>query len=73
MLDVKISVCNQKNTCFDCDNTDCWHQGKKSADCPKYTCDRQGVGFLNCEHCAFVDRIIKDERERYKAESEGKE
>ena len=67
---ISIRECNRKNTCFDCADTDCLHQGKKSADCPKYVCDRPGHGFFNCENCAFVDRIIKDEREKYKAESE---
>lgn len=57
-----ITECKRKNTCYDCDNERCLHHGKKEADCPKYRCDRQGDGFMECEHCAFIDRFIDDIR-----------
>ena len=56
---VEIKECKRKNTCYDCDNERCWHHGKKEADCPKYHCDRQGDGFLNCDNCGFIDRFIE--------------
>lgn len=65
-----ISECTRNIPCIDCDNMACFHQGKKESDCPKYHCDRQGDGFLNCEHCGFIDGFIQEERQRYKAESE---
>ena len=68
---MELKECNRKNSCFDCDNTKCYHAGKKEADCPKYRCNRDGYGFLNCDNCAFVDRIIKSERQIYKVEIAG--
>ena len=64
MSDVKISQCKKKIPCIDCDDTECWHNGKKSADCPKYRCDREGEGYLNCDNCALVDRIVDNMRKR---------
>lgn len=65
-----VGECTRKNTCYDCDNKECCLHGKKESDCPKYRCDRKDTGFLNCSHCSFVDLVIKNERQRYRAESE---
>ena len=62
MSDIEIGICEKEIPCIDCDDSKCWHWGKKEADCPKYRCDRQGDGFLNCDNCAFVDRIIDSMR-----------
>jgi hypothetical protein len=57
-----ISECTRNIPCIDCDNTACFHQGKKESDCPKYRCDRQGDGFMECDRCEFIDRFIEDIR-----------
>ena len=63
--ELTLTECISRNTCYDCDNEACLLHGKKEADCPKYRCDRQGDGFLNCDHCAFINRFILDMREEY--------
>lgn len=65
-----ISECTRNIPCIDCDETKCIFQGKKESDCPKYHCDRQGDGFMNCDNCGFIDKFIKEERQRYQKESE---
>lgn len=67
---MKIGECTRKNTCYDCDNKECYLHGKKESDCPKYYCDQEGNGYHNCNHCSFIDWFIDDERQRYKSESE---
>ena len=39
-LDVKITECTLPVMCKDCTVAECWHHGKREADCPKYECDR---------------------------------
>jgi len=63
--EVSFSICNKRNTCFDCDNTKCWHCGDKGADCPKWTCDNP-KGIDNCDDCEFIDQYIEDERKMWK-------
>ena len=63
---VTMSECTRKNTCYDCDNKNCWFHGKKEADCPKYHCDNDIED--DCEHCAFIDAYIEEERKRYAEE-----
>ena len=60
-----VNECTRNNTCFDCDNVKCLLHGKKLSDCPRYHCERQGEGFMNCDSCAFIDRFIENERRRY--------
>lgn len=62
-----LKECNRKNTCFDCDNTKCYHAGKKEADCPKYRCDMPEPITNDCEHCLWLDRWYKS----VKAEIQG--
>ena len=31
---IKLSECNRKNLCVDCNNKECLHHGKVEADCP---------------------------------------
>lgn len=61
----EISECTRQNACYDCDNIHCGFQGQKSADCPKYRCDREGMFAYDCDRCAFVDRYIEDMRKEY--------
>ena len=61
-----LTECTRPNTCYDCTDPYCAHHGDKGADCPKYRCDRPEPFTLDCEHCAFVDRHIEDERRFYK-------
>ena len=65
---ITFGECTRLTTCYDCDNEKCWHHGKKESDCPTYRCDQQGNGWLDCGHCAFIDRFIEDMREEYKKE-----
>lgn len=60
-----LTECTRQNTCYDCDNTKCWHCGKKEADCPKYHCDRSNEMMLDCEHCEFIDKYLKGMKEEY--------
>lgn len=62
MSDVKISLCKKKIPCVDCDDTECWHHGKKEADCPKYKCDRPEEYRYECDRCGFIDWYIKEKR-----------
>lgn len=63
-LEATLTECTRQNTCFDCDNQDCWHHGDKGADCPKYHCDNAVLD--DCEHCSFIDHFIEDMRQVYK-------
>lgn len=57
-----ISTCDKNIPCVDCDNVNCALQGKKVSDCPLYACVREEIAFLDCEHCAIVDRAIEEIR-----------
>ena len=63
-MEITMSECTRKNTCYDCDNKSCLHQGDKGADCPKYKCDNPN-GVQNCENCEFIDDFIKEMRDEY--------
>ena len=52
-----MSECTRNNFCFECDNEKCVLHGKKESDCPIWWCGRPDD---NCEHCAFIDRLISD-------------
>ena len=54
--------CNRNLLCIDCNDTECWHQGKKESDCPEYRCDKS----LDCNKCAFIDQYIDDMRKMAK-------
>lgn len=35
--------------------------GNVYSECPKYRCDRpKDFGFMDCEHCAFIDKYIEE-------------
>ena len=67
---VQIGTCAKQNTCYDCDgiteNGKCAFAGYKSSDCTKYHCPDEG----NCDHCTFIDSLIKQMREYYKEEQQ---
>ena len=63
-MEVTIELCKRKTACVDCDNTECWHHGKKESDCPKWRCDRPKEYAYDCEHCAFIDKIIEQIRQK---------
>ena len=62
MKEVKLSLCTRQNTCFDCDNTECFGHGGKGADCPKLRCDNPGG---DCDDCEFINNFIDEMREEY--------
>jgi len=55
-----MKIFNHDIPCRDCTDSECVNSGDIYSDCPKYRCNRVGDGFMNCEHCAFVDHYIKD-------------
>ena len=58
---MKMKECRNNVPCRDCTDTSCLFHGDISRDCPKSSCDRPyGYGFLECEHCAFIDKYIDD-------------
>lgn len=62
---LKLSECNRKNLCVDCDNKECLHHGKVEADCPKYHCDNDTH---DCNNCAFIKQYQQDMRKYYETE-----
>lgn len=57
-----MDECKRTNLCIDCDNKRCIFCGKIIADCPKYTCDRPGDQFEDCETCEFIKEFQEDIR-----------
>ena len=55
-----MSECTRKTTCYDCDNTACWFQGKIEPNCPKLNCDNERE--YDCKNCEFIDWFIKEKR-----------
>lgn len=46
---VKIGICKRDNTCYECENTDCWHCGDIEADCHAYKCIKENHDCMDCE------------------------
>lgn len=62
---LSLSECTKNNLCADCEEDGCMFKGKIRADCPKYKCDRDELGFEHCESCAFMKSYAKSQREYF--------
>ena len=62
MYELKSCLKDAYTLCVDCDNTECVFCGQKSADCPKWKCDRPTECMYDCDHCGFIDHYIKEMR-----------
>lgn len=51
MNDVEFKLCTRNNTCYKCDNKECWHCGDIEADCIIYECFRPDD--MNCHNCEY--------------------
>lgn len=57
-----IGKCTRKNFCKYCDNSKCFHAGKRRADCPKYECDNPR--YEDCGRCSFLKKWYKEMEEK---------
>lgn len=60
---LKMTLCNRKNLCVDCDDKECIRAGVAESDCIKHHCDNAIP--LDCNHCDFMRRYQKEVREQH--------
>lgn len=53
-MEVKLSLCKRKNTCYECDNKECLRCGDIEQDCPLIHCQSDG----NCKECIYNENNI---------------
>lgn len=61
---VELKECNKKCFCKDCDDEECWHAGRREADCPRYSCVLKSdtAEWLDCENCLWLEGYYADMR-----------
>lgn len=54
MKEVKLLKCERDNTCYKCDNKDCFNCGDIVCDCLLLKCSEDG----NCKKCKYNENTI---------------
>ena len=61
-----MRVCHRWTPCVDCKD-ECIHAGQKSADCPYYSCPREGEKNNDCDHCEMLEDFVDTLRQMDKS------